>query len=133
MNHPPSTEPPTIRFAAPEGNAPPNEFTKQEDLGIHEIAGAGAHGIRETQTVTDENDDKEVVITDEYWYSQDLRINLMIKHSDPRKGTTTMTIAQVTRTEPDPALFEIPEGYTHFGAQAGTEKANDDTTRAHAR
>jgi hypothetical protein len=36
-----------------------------------------AHGMRETQTVTAENDGKEVVITDEYWYSQDLRINLM--------------------------------------------------------
>jgi hypothetical protein len=48
----------------------------------------------------------------------------MIKNSDPRKGTTTMTVAQVTRTEPDPALFEVPEGYTHFGAQAGTAKAN---------
>jgi hypothetical protein len=133
MNHPPSTEPPTIRFAAPDGNAPPNEFTKQEDLGIHEIAGIPAHGIRETQTVTDENDGKEVVITDEYWYSQDLRINLMIKHSDARKGTTTMTVAQVTRTEPDPALFEIPEGYTHFGAPAGAERRPDDTTSAHAR
>jgi hypothetical protein len=30
MNHPPSTEPPSIRFAAPDGNAPPSEFTKQE-------------------------------------------------------------------------------------------------------
>ncbi len=124
MNHPPSTEPPSIRFAAPDGNAPPNEFTKQEDLGIREIEGVPAHGIRETQTVADENDGKEVVITDEYWYSQELRINVMIKHSDPRKGTTTITVAQVTRTEPDPALFEVPEGYTRRGAQAGTEKAN---------
>jgi hypothetical protein len=40
-----------------------------------------AHGIRQTQTAADENNGKEVVITDEYWYSQDLRINLMIKHS----------------------------------------------------
>jgi hypothetical protein len=124
MNHPPSTEPPSIRFAAPDGNAPPNEFTKQEDLGIREIEGVPAHGIRQTQTVTDENRGREVVITDEYWYSQDLRINLMIKHSDPRKGMTTMTLAQVTRTEPDPAFFEVPEGYTHPGAQAPTEKAN---------
>jgi len=44
-----------------------------------------------------------------------------------------MTVAQVTRTEPDPAFFEVPEGYTHFGAQAGTEKATDDTTSAQAR
>jgi hypothetical protein len=124
MNHPPSTEPPSIRFAAPDGNAPPNEFTKQEDLGIREIGGVPAHGLRQTQTVTDENDGKEVVITDEYWYSQDLRINLMMKHSDPRKETTTMTVNQVTRTEPDSAFFEVPEGYTHSGAQAATEKAN---------
>jgi hypothetical protein len=124
MNHPPSTEPPSIRFAAPDGNAPPNEFTKQEDLGIREIAGVPAHGIRQTQTATDENNGKEVVITDEYWYSQDLRINLMIKHSDPRKETTQMTVDQVTRTEPDPAFFEVPEGYVHPESQAATEKAN---------
>jgi hypothetical protein len=124
MNHPPSTEPPSIRFAAPDGNAPPSEFTKQEDLGIREIAGVPAHGIRQTQTATDENNGKEVVITDEYWYSQDLRINLMIKHSDPRKETTTMTVDQVTRTEPDPAFFEVPEGYVHPESQAATEKAN---------
>lgn len=124
VNHPPSTEPPSIRFAAPDGNAPPNEFTKQEDLGIREIEGVPAHGILETQTVTDENDGKEVVITDEYWYSQDLRINLVIKHNDPRKGTTTLTVGQITRTEPAPTFFEIPEGYTPPGVQAGMEKAN---------
>jgi hypothetical protein len=124
VNHPPSTEPPSIRFAAPDGNAPANEFTNQEDLGIREIEGVPARGIRQTQTVTDENNGKEVVITDEYWYSEDLRINLMIKHSDPRKGITTLTVAQITRTEPDLAFFEVPEGYTHPGVQAGTEKAN---------
>jgi len=123
MNHPPSTEPPSIRFAAPDGNAPPSEFTKQEDLGTREIEGVQARGMRQTQTVTDENDGKEVVITDEYWYSQDLRVNLMMKHSDPRHGTTTMTIAQVNRTEPDPAFFEVPEGYTRPGALPEPEKA----------
>jgi len=124
INHPPSSEPPSIRFAAPDGNAPPNEFTKQEDLGIREIVGVPAHGIRETQTVTDESDGKEVVISDEYWYSQDLRIYLMTKHSDPRKGITAMKVAQVTRTEPDPAFFEVPEGYTRPEAQTETEKSN---------
>lgn len=113
LNHPPATEPPSIRFAAPDGNAPPNEFTQQEDLGIRDIEAVSAHGIRETQTVTDDNSGKQVVITDEYWYSEDLRVNLMIKHNDPRQGTTTMTVAQVSRTEPDPALFEVPEGYKH--------------------
>lgn len=124
VNHPPSTEPPSIRFDAPDRNAPTNEFTKQEDLGIREFEGVSARGVRQTQTVTDENNGKEVVITDEYWYSEDLRVNLMIKHSDPRRGITTLTVAQITRTEPDPAFFEVPEGYTHPGAQTVTEKAN---------
>ena len=109
MNHPPSTDPPSIRFAAPGGDAPTNEFTKQENLGIREIAGVPAHGIREAQTIKDDKDGKEVMITDEYWYSQDLRINLMIKHSDPRKETTTLTVDQATREEPDPTLFEVPK------------------------
>ncbi|HTW58661.1 MAG TPA: hypothetical protein VMD99_11045 [Terriglobales bacterium] len=116
-NHPPATEPPSIRFAAPDGNAPPNEFTKNEDLGVAEVDGVPAHGIRETQIVVDENTGKDVVVTDEYWYSQDLRINLLIKHSDPRKGTTTMTVTQIQQTAPDPQFFEIPEGYKQRGTE----------------
>ena len=76
----------------------PTNSQNKKTLEFAKIHGVPAHGIRQTQTVTDENDGKEVVITDEYWYSQDLRINLTIKHSDPRKGMTTMTVAQVTRT-----------------------------------
>jgi hypothetical protein len=59
------------------------------------------------------------IITDEYWYSDDLRINLIIKHSDPREGTTTMTVSDIARVEPDPSLFEIPDGYEP--ARAGQE------------
>jgi hypothetical protein len=125
IDHPPSTEPPSIRFASADRNAPTNEFTKQEDLGIAEFEGVPAHGIRQTQNVTDENTGKEVVIVDEYWYSEELRVNLKIKHSDPRKGTTTMTLTQIVRTEPDPAMFEVPEGFTRPGVSAGVvAKAN---------
>ena len=123
MNHPPSTEPPTIRFAAPDGNAPPSEFTNQEDLGIQEIAGVPAHGMRQSQTVKDEKTGKEIVITDEEWYSQELRVNVMMKNSDPRKGTTTVTLSQVNQSEPDPGYFEIPEGFTRPEAQAAAKKA----------
>ena len=35
-----------------------------------------------------------------------------------------MTVAQVTRREPDPAFFEVPEGYKRPGAQAATLKTN---------
>ena len=118
VNHPPSTVPPSVRFGSPaENSLPQNEFTKEEDLGIHEVEGVPARGVRESQTIPAENSDtgKEIVITDEYWYSEDLRINLLIKHNDPRTGSVTMTVTQVTRTEPDAALFEIPEGYKRTG------------------
>jgi hypothetical protein len=114
VNHPPSTVPPTVRYGSPADNGlPQNEFTKQEDLGIHQMEGLPVHEVRESQTIPAEN--KEIVITDEYWYSEDLRMNLMIKHSDPRTGTITLTVTEVTRAEPDPALFEIPEGYKPAG------------------
>jgi hypothetical protein len=110
LNHPPATVPPSVRYGSPSDNGlPQNEFTKEEDLGVNEMQGLPVHGVREVQTIPGEN--KEIVITDEYWYSQDLRINMMIKHDDPREGTVTLTVTQVTRTEPDPALFEIPEGF----------------------
>ena len=32
-----------------------------------------------------------------------------------RTGTTTLTVIQITREEPDPALFEIPDGYAAVG------------------
>jgi hypothetical protein len=116
LNHPPASEPPSLRFSAPDGQAPPNEFAKEEDLGTREIEGVAAHGIRQTQTIPADAAGKEIVVTDEYWYSADLRINLLIKHDDPRSGSKTMTVNGITRTEPDPALFEVPAGYKRTGS-----------------
>ncbi len=111
VNHPPSTVPPNMIYSAPPGSsAPQNEFTREEDLGVRDIEGVSAHGVRELQTVP-ADDGKDLVITDEYWYSEDLRINLIVKHSDPRRGSVTLSVSQITRAEPDRAFFEIPNNY----------------------
>lgn len=39
-------------------------------------------------------------MTDEYWYSESLRIYLVIKHDDPRTGSVSMTVSEVTVSEP---------------------------------
>ena len=82
------------------------------------------HGVREVQTIPADNGGtvKETLVSDEYWYSDDLRINLVLKHSDPRTGTVTMTVTQIKRTEPDPALFEIPHDYTSTRAGQGANR-----------
>jgi hypothetical protein len=116
VNHPPAAEPADL-IASPAGNSVPlNQFTKQEDLGTQSIEGITAHGVRETQTIPNGSTGSDVVLTDEYWYSDELHMNVMVKHSDPRTGSVTMTLTQATRTDPDPSLFQIPEGYKPAGS-----------------
>ncbi len=118
VNHPPSTVPPALQEASPTGNAlPANDFTRKEDLGTSGMEGMTVHGVRETQTIPAEasGTGHEVVVVDEYWYSEDLRINMLIKHNDPRTGSVTLAVTQVSRAEPNAAMFEIPENYKPAG------------------
>jgi hypothetical protein len=104
---PPATTPPV--FAS---YGPPNEFTREEDLGVQEMQGLGVHGLRHTQTIPAAGgSDQDIVVSDEYWYSEDLRINLVLKHNDPRTGSVIMTVTKIARADPDSALFQIPDGY----------------------
>lgn len=112
VNQPPSTEPPGQLDATAAGaNLPPSQFTKVEDLGTREMDGLQVHGVRETQTLPASGGGQPVVVTDEYWYSDYLHLNLMMKHSDPRTGSVTTTLTQISQEEPDPSLFAIPAGY----------------------
>jgi integrase len=47
----------------------------------------------------------------EYWYSDDLRMNLASRLDDPRAVIQTMTVTQLTRKEPDAAIYKTPPGY----------------------
>lgn len=123
VNHPPRTVPPAFIASTSGSSLPQNDFAKQEDLGTREIEGLGVHGVRQTQTIPSPgNAGNEVVVTDEYWYSEDLQINLIVKHFDPRTGSFTARVARIARTEPEPAMFEIPEGYTPSKAEPGIER-----------
>ncbi len=90
---------------------PPN--VQREDLGMSSIDGMSVHGTRRTRTILEgqEGNDHAIAVTDEYWYSEDLHMNVTVKHTDPRHGTQIVTLTQVNRGEPDPAMFEIPSGY----------------------
>lgn len=83
---------------------------KEEDLGTQTMEDIPVHGIRETQATKD-SAGKSTIETDEYWYSDDLRMNLVARHNAPGKTSLTVTVTQITRTEPDAALFEVPAGY----------------------
>jgi hypothetical protein len=121
VNRPPEAVPPSFLAASSGLNTlPQNQFTKEEDLGNKVIEGLPVHGVRQSQTIPAENNGnsgKGALITDEYWYSEDLRINLVLKHNDPRTGGVVMTVTGIKRSEPDPARFEIPAGYNPAGVR----------------
>jgi hypothetical protein len=119
VNQPPSTEPPGQMDASGAGaNLPLNQFTKREDLGTQEIDGLQVHGVRETQTLPASGGGQPVVVTDEYWYSDYLHLNVVMKHIDPRTGSVTTALTQVSQEEPDPSLFVVPDGYKPLSIMA---------------
>jgi hypothetical protein len=47
----------------------------------------------------------------ETWNSPDLPFPVFRKINDPRTGEEKMAYFNIRRGEPDPRLFQIPEGY----------------------
>jgi hypothetical protein len=93
VNRPPETEPPTLANATPTAAyQPPNQYVKQEDLGTREIAGLQAHGVRATQTITAavSGTGKDVIVADEYWYSNDRSFQKAVPRAC-RPGSWTAT------------------------------------------
>jgi len=116
LQRPPSTDTPED-YASPSRAAPPSDFAQKQDLGDRTIEGLQVHGVRMTQTLpaAESGTGQDVVVTDEYWYSDDLRVNLATKHDDPRTGSVTMTVTGIRRAEPNAQMFGIPADYAMAG------------------
>ena len=127
VGRPPATDTPA-GYASPAGSTlPPSQYANEQDLGTRTIAGLEVHGVRYTQDIpaVASGTGKDIVVTDEYWYSYDLKMNLSITHNDPRTGSMTWAVIQLTRTDPDPSLFAIPADYKPFTRpQPPPHKAN---------
>jgi hypothetical protein len=87
-------------------------FTSQI-LGNQMIEGLQCEGRIDTVTIPTGSTGNSfpIEIVTERWYSADLQINLVVKHTDPRSGETTIRLTNVSLEEPQKALFEIPPGY----------------------
>ncbi|MCI0351572.1 MAG: DUF4412 domain-containing protein, partial [Acidobacteriales bacterium] len=55
--------------------------------------------------------DRPLEIVSERWYSRELGIFVMSRHSDPRLGENTYQVTNLKREEPDPSLFRVPADY----------------------
>ena len=90
----------------------PNVVT--ESLPMQTINGIQATGTRVTRTIPagEIGNAQPIQTIRETWMSPDLKVPVMEKTVDPRFGTTVRQLTNVTRTEPDPALFQAPADYT---------------------
>ena len=55
--------------------------------------------------------DRPIQISSESWYSPDLQMVIMSKHSDPRTGDESFRLTNISRGEPAAYLFQLPVGY----------------------
>ena len=98
----------------PTGELPDGEgYRVREELGHQFILGVDTAGAKETTTFSPGayGNNQKLVVTREYWYSTQLGIDPRSKRSDPRFGMQTFMITSLTLAEPDPKLFEFPEGF----------------------
>ena len=101
--------------AAQPRRPPPNTVdrglpTTIEDLGTRNIAGIDTMGVRQTYRIEvgSMGNDQPMTSMKEEWHSPELGINLLSIHSGPMVGKQTFTIVELTASEPDPQLFELP-------------------------
>jgi hypothetical protein len=111
--------PPTPSPASPANQRPAQPMPDQsrqeiEKLGTRTINGIEAEGTRRTRIIPvgSEGNDRPIAVTSETWISPELKILVRSIFEDPRTWTTTMELTDFERGEPDPTLFQVPEGYT---------------------
>jgi hypothetical protein len=87
---------------------------KTEKLEARSFDGVMAEGTRTTVTIPagEIGNELPIQIVDEHWYSPELQVTVMTRHSDPRSGETTYRLTNISRTEPAATLFQVPSDYT---------------------
>jgi hypothetical protein len=93
-------------------------FLSRENIGTDVIDGLNVVGSRETITLNPGvvGNSQPLIGTREFWYSPDLQVNLAVTRKDPRVGTQEIRVGELSRAEPDPALFKIPRGFVVEGS-----------------
>jgi hypothetical protein len=110
------TQAPVPTFGNPSQagpNAGAQSRITQTDLGDQIMDGTTLHGTQKQHTIdaVSSSTGQPVTVTDEYWYSPDLAVYLIVKHNDSRSGEQIVAVTHIDRHEPPAAKFAIPDGY----------------------
>ena len=99
------------------GRGAREDNARNESLGKQAIEGVDAEGTRKTVEIPagEIGNERPIETVFERWYSPELQVVVMTKHSDPRFGETTYRLTNINRSEPARELFEVPADYTVQG------------------
>ena len=91
------------------------------DLGYKTMDGLSLSGRKVTRTIAPGvmGNDKEIVISHESWFSNDLKVMISETDTNPFAGSHTLVTSNLSRNEPAATLFKAPEGYTVQQDQPG--------------
>ncbi|HEY3739345.1 MAG TPA: hypothetical protein VGL53_05850 [Bryobacteraceae bacterium] len=108
-----SAAPPHPRPVTAAGAPKSAATSTYEKLGTQDIEGVPAEGTRSTRTIPigEIGNDGPITTSTESWFCRDLRLLVLMKRVD-QLGEHTMRFTQIDRSEPEPALFMSPAGYT---------------------
>jgi hypothetical protein len=86
---------------------------RKENLGSKDFDGFQATGTLEDGVISSGaiGNDTPISVTREFWYSPKLGFNLSSHRHDPRFGTQTFEVSNIVAGQPDPKLFQVPEGF----------------------
>ena len=87
--------------------------SSSEDLGTDTIEGLAVHGTKTTTTFPagSQGNDRPIIITNEIWTSQELKLPVFEKIADPRSGETITRLTNIEFSEPSADLFRVPADY----------------------
>jgi hypothetical protein len=116
--------PVTSFIQIPAGPSPDGKRTLvREELGKDSMDSLEVIGTRETTTFKPGvlGNDGPLALTKEFWYSPQFHINLSVVRRDPRNGTQTLKVTNLSLTEPDEKLFELPTDYKTVDERKSSE------------
>lgn len=95
-----------------KGNAEAN--VQETSLGMKTINGVNAEGMQYTHIIPvgKIGNDAPLTIVSERWYSPELQMVVMSKHSDPRFGETVYSVTIQQQQEQPKEMFNVPTAYT---------------------
>ena len=106
------------RAGRPDGAPPPPPDARPQrtvtNLGTQSINGMAANGTQTSEVIPAGaiGNAQPITISRVVWISNDLKVPVQIKSSDPRFGNMEMELTNIATSDPSASLFVMPAGYT---------------------